>query len=520
MSLTAKLTKAAAAGDRKKASNLIKKIRASDKSPEMAMQIANLCLTEQLTDLGLSCFRDAVRMKPEFSGQAVNWIMQQNLQKDSETCLQLLEIAHAAKTNHAIQLMLALRYTQMERFEESDTLLKALEQASFQLPIVYVSLGDNYFRMNHYQEALTYTRMALKIDKNNLSAQANLGTILTSLNRSEEAVPYLEKAVKQNPNNYDLHSSLSNTLLKLKRFSSGGALFRDLWFMSNKASNPFTRKLPVWKGGPIDGKRLLIFHDQGIGDQVMYSRFLDRFKNLQVEIGLVLEPRMIPIFQRSFPYIGRFISTENLQYENVIRSYDYCCPLSFLFTEFIKTEADITAIDSYLQADHNKVIETANELERRFPNKVTVAFSWRGGHQRSRKYARTTTLEEWKPLFDLPQVQPINVQYDARANEVSDLKAIGVYTPEFDCKNDIESLSALLSAVDLCISVDNSTIHLAGALGTEVWTILPQAASWRWFEGSDSTQWYPKMRLHRQSEHEDLGSVLKKVIQFAQQLRY
>ncbi len=148
----------------------------------------------------------------------------------------------------------------------------------------------------------------------------------------------------------------------------------------------------------------------------------------------------------------------------------------------------------------------------KYPGKKIIGFSWRGGSAATRKFSRNIELDVWAEFFIREDCQFVNLQYDTTDSERKKLEAMGVVTPDFNLKDDIDEMASCLQSLDLLISMDNTTVHLAGALGTKVWNIIPFSAEWRWFMEDEKSFWYKSMRLFRNKELSSWDECLSHVV--------
>ena len=144
-----------------------------------------------------------------------------------------------------------------------------------------------------------------------------------------------------------------------------------------------------------------------------------------------------------------------------------------------------------------------------------IGISWRGGSKAKLRRTRSATLDQWQPLLSISGVHFVNLQYGECAEELAAAKSlIGAEIHDFDDIDPLHELdrwSAQVAALDLVVSVDNSTVHFAGALGVPVWTLLPKVANWRWMHNRDDSPWYPGMRLFRQIRIGDWSDPMQRV---------
>jgi ADP-heptose:LPS heptosyltransferase len=143
---------------------------------------------------------------------------------------------------------------------------------------------------------------------------------------------------------------------------------------------------------------------------------------------------------------------------------------------------------------------------------IKVGISWRGGHI-SQAHKRSTTLDQWQDILRTSGMQWINLQYGSPAQEINDAhERFGIAIHDWDDSDpltDLDNFAAQIAALDLVISVDNSTVHMAGALGVPVWVLQPYSADWRWLLEREDSHWYPSVRQFRQPAREDWASVLR-----------
>jgi ADP-heptose:LPS heptosyltransferase len=161
---------------------------------------------------------------------------------------------------------------------------------------------------------------------------------------------------------------------------------------------------------------------------------------------------------------------------------------------------DCLSTAGYLQADPARIAAWRARLSRG-GNGFKVGVAWKGGKDHETQRKRTIPMEEWKAVFQVPGVRFFNLQHGQAAAEAAIVRErFGVTIDDgTDCDplTDLDDFAAKVAALDLVISADNSTVHLAGALGVPVWTLLPFSADWRWMFERETTPWYSTMRLLR-----------------------
>jgi ADP-heptose:LPS heptosyltransferase len=151
------------------------------------------------------------------------------------------------------------------------------------------------------------------------------------------------------------------------------------------------------------------------------------------------------------------------------------------------------------------------------PDGLRVGISWKGGKDPRERKIRSIRLKQWEEILLLKGITFINLQYGASEEEITEVSEslyVKIYNWEdADPLKDLDYFAAQISALDLVISVDNVTVHMAGALGVPVWTLLPYSPNWRWMLDREDTPWYPSMRLFRQPAFGDWETVMTTVCQ-------
>jgi hypothetical protein len=148
---------------------------------------------------------------------------------------------------------------------------------------------------------------------------------------------------------------------------------------------------------------------------------------------------------------------------------------------------------------------------------LKIGISWKAGDKPKERMLRSTRLDQWRPLLEMPGCHFINLQHGDRAAEIDAIaREAGItihHWRDADNRNDIDGLAARMAALDLVISVGNANVHLAGAVGVPAWSLLPAHGGWRWLAGRSDTLWYPSVRLFRQSAADDWEELFLRVRQ-------
>ncbi|MEX1083525.1 MAG: tetratricopeptide repeat-containing glycosyltransferase family protein, partial [Xanthobacteraceae bacterium] len=358
--------------------------------------------------------------------------------------------------------------------------------------------------LDRHQEALESYDRSLAINPDNADALTNRGNTLQALNRYEEAVPCFERALALRPDQPEGHWNLALGLLAVCKFAEGWKEYEWRWKLpksrSNLPVNACARRFlpqPSWTGRQVDGT-LLVWGEQGLGDQILYASMLPDLASRAQSILVEIEPRLIPLFERSFAKVRAIGFGEKFDEADVKAQVGLASLGIFLRPSL---ESFPQRAGGFLKADP----EMTASLRRRLSNtgKVVMGVSWISQNPRVGKF-KTALLRDFEALLRLPGIRAIDLQYgDTLAERQTFEQETGVRVErleDIDNTNDLDKLAALIAACDLVVTVSNTTAHLAGALGTPAWVFAPKAHGkfWYWFKDRPDSPWYPSVRIERQ----------------------
>ncbi|MCP5278850.1 MAG: tetratricopeptide repeat protein [Thiobacillus sp.] len=269
---------------------------------------------------------------------------------------------------------------------------------------------------------------------------------------------------------------------------------------------------PHWQGEDPAGKTILILAEQGLGDQVMFTSCLPDLLALHPKrVLLEAHERVERTLARSFPEIQVFASGQkNFDWLPAGLEPDYYLPIADLPYYFRRNREAFPKHRGYLSADRERV---AYWRERLGTGRPAIGFTWRGGLQRTRQAIRSLALDQLAPLLCDPHARFVNLQYGDVAEEISAFAGKqGLDILNFpEAMADLDEFAALICALDMVITVCNTTVHYAGALGKPCWVLTPHVPEWRYGLTSPSMPWYPSTRMFRQPMPGDWDAVLQQV---------
>ncbi len=391
--------------------------------------------------------------------------------------------------------------------KSKENYIKAIElksnyaEAHYNLGITYRELGELKNSENSYN-------LAIKFKSNYPEAYNNLGVTLRELGKLDESEDAYKKAIELKSDYADAYNNLSFTLLLKNNFVEAFK-FSEWRFETNRnTGTKFKTKKPLWNGE--NNKSVLVWKEQGIGDELLYSSILPELEAKSKKIIVHCDKRLIPLFNRSFP---KSIIYENNR-ENINESdYDAHIPIASLPSFFRKNlKSYLNSSKGYLISDNIKTSIFKKKLKKNNDIKL-IGISWNTKSNIQMSSFRNINLNYLVTELNQKNIKFINLQYGNVSNEISNLKketGIEIYEiPELDKKNQIDDLASLISACDLVVSIDNFTVHLAGSLGVKTKILLPLTMDARWGLNGKKSYLYDSVTLYRQKNLGDWNEVLE-----------
>lgn len=337
---------------------------------------------------------------------------------------------------------------------------------------------------------------------------------LTSLGQHDEALPILDRAVAQRP--YDPMRRYPRAVIHLlnERYDIGW----DDYSYRNLATSRDFRMLPFpeWQGEPLEGKKIIVLAEQGLGDQVMFASCLpDLFALQPSKVWVEVIDRIAPTLARSFPEC-EVISTKQdkrLDWVKSLGDVDYFVAIADLPRRFRRSVQAFPAHDGYLRADAARVAHWRATLAS-LGARPKIGVSWRGGMESTRRVLRSTELTALKPLWEAVGADWVCLQYGNVQGDLEAARDAGMpihHWPE-PIKN-LDEFAALISGLDLIITVCNTTVHYAGALARPTWILAPKVPEWRYGLRTATLPWYPSTTMYRQAELGEWGELIHRVSQ-------
>lgn len=383
-------------------------------------------------------------------------------------------------------------------------------------PRLLVDLGLALGDQMRYDEAFACIEQALARDARWPVALAAKGILMDLTGKSAQAEQLLGAALEAAPGDADLGYNLAICRLRHARFAEGWQGFELRRQKENFVGRYRRFPFPEWQGEALEGKTILVYPEQGLGDEIMYASCIPELEARARHVVLECNPKLGELFARSFPrstVIARQRTMANDWVNHLEPPPGLQSPIGSLPLRFRTRVEDFPAHRGYLAANAAKVAKWRSRLDALGPGRK-VGLSWQGGVGHTGRARRSFTLEALLPVLRLPGVQFVSLQYTPEA--VAETQALlarhGVAVHHWqEAIDDYDETAALVCALESVLTVCTAIVHLTGALGRPALVMVPFGSDWRYGASGDRMPWYPSVRLVRQSRIGDWSDVLATV---------
>jgi len=372
-------------------------------------------------------------------------------------------------------------------------------------------------REERFAEAVTAFERAEALG--NKPAASNKGNSLLDLGQMDEALRAHEIAVERDPEHPGAIYNLALTELRLGDWEHGWPNYEARWRFKEVHRRPRSFKQPRWDGEPLDGRRVLLHAEQGLGDTIQFCRYA----TLVAARGGVPVLQVQPPAERLMRSLGvvRAELAETALLGAEPPEFDLECPLLSLPAVFGTTPETAPWPGAYLGAEPELVFQKRlrflnirpGPMQHSGERSLRVGLAWAGNPRYKADRQRSMALTTLLPLLRIPGITWISLQKGPGAEQLAALPGDVFVSDGSSGDRDLAETAALVASLDLVITTDTCIAHLAGAMEKPLWILLPHLADWRWMEQVETTPWYPTAWLARQSEPGDWRGVVKRVME-------
>ena len=510
---------------------------------ETLNNLGNVLKEQGEIDLAIEHYKKAIEIHPNFA-EAFH-----NLANTFKECGKLSKAIENYQKAIQINHSFSEAYNNLgSALKEQDDIGKAIKcyKKAIELNPNYVeahsNLGNVFRENGKINDALKHCQKAIELNPNCAEALNNLGNILKDYGNLDEAISYFQKAIGPKPNLAEAYNNLGNAFkeqgkidLAIEHYEKAidikpdyadahynkslalllMGMFEDGWveyewrFQSKEVSRQIGVRhfnKPRWDGSELGGKTILVYAEQGFGDTIQFIRYLAFVKAKGGHVIFVCQKHLVNLLQG---YIGIDLLIEENCDGTIDIDFDVYTSLLSLPLLLGITSNNISVKFPYLFP--NK--ELKNTWNKRINSVLfKVGLVWAGNPLNKNDRNRSCKLTDFATLLKIDGIAFYSLQKDLPSVEIKNLLAeINIVNLD-DQLHNFADTAAVLSNLDLLVSVDTAVAHLAGALGIDVWTMIPFVPDWRWLLRSDKTPWYPSMRLYRQHKPGDWKSVIDCVV--------
>jgi tetratricopeptide (TPR) repeat protein len=457
-------------------------------------------------DVAAESYREAIRLEPLFAEARANLASLLMAAKRYHEALNLLDEAIALRQeSDRIHLKRGDALFHLNRTGEA---LVSFDRA--------IALAPDFADAHHYRAkalqdlhrlggALASVDRAIAIAPTNVDAYLDRATILADLHRWPEALDALDRGIAVKPDDATSHWTKAAYLRQLGRFEEGSQLAGWRKKLKEPAGKRDLPK-PLWTGSePVDGRRVFLHWEQGLGDTLQFCRYAWPLRARGAEVFLAVQDPLLPLMRQWEPAITILGASA------VPDRYDLQAPLQDMPLAFGTTLATIPADVPYLRVEPERVERWRDRIG---PDGFRIAICWQGSMTAIDR-GRSFSAACFEGLSHLPGVRLISLQKGPAAAQLSTLPAgmrVETLGEEFDPPGAafLDS-AAVMQVCDLVITSDTSVAHLAGAIGVATWVVLKHVPEWRWLIDREDSPWYPTMRLFRQPAPGDWAGTFQRV---------
>lgn len=369
-------------------------------------------------------------------------------------------------------------------------------------PLAHYQLANALDDDNQVDAAIDEFEKAIALQPNYADAECSLAATLHRVGRYEQAIAACRRGIAISSDVPLLKFNLALMLLLQGQFEEGWQLHEARWDVDKFKGRQINFLAPRWDGSDLSGKTILLYGEQGYGDTIQFSRYISMIRDRGAKVILGVLPPLVRLF-RNFPGVDQVFAEHNPSMK-----YDFHYPLMSLPLMFKTTLETIPAAVRYISADPL----LASQWRKRIPDdpgKPKIGLSWAGRPTHPGDRLRSLPLASLATLADVPNTWFCSLQKGDAADQAN-LLPNGFEVTNFSQQiNDFADAAAIIEHLDLVITVDTATAHLAGAMGKRVWVLLPFVPDWRWMLGRTDSPWYPTMRLFRQTAPGDWAPVIE-----------
>ena len=421
---------------------------------------------------------------------------------------------HALELNKEDEDLYILYINDLMHFGHTDDIRALIKNALNHLPnssYIFATIGYLHLLDAEFEKAEKFLTKALKLDSKNIYALINMGSLYTNLDKPDLALTYLQKASENLKKSDKISAELIKYFMSFQYFKFGD--LEKAYALHESGLNPILPfsnfrhpqrnfHCPCWEGQPLQDKTLMVWSEQGLGDQLYFISCIPDVEKLCPNLIIEVDARLIDPVQRSFPKAR--VRQELYEVDGkkfpLNNDFDYHISMASLMQYVRPDLQSYKKSKPYLCVDAGKQEKFKSRLAS-YKDTLLIGICWRSGLIDKLRSCHYFSIEDFKPIFQLNGVTFVNLQYSDYADELKQAKqAYGINIlgwDDFDLKNDLDDVMGLMSALDFIVSAPTAVQAMAAAIGQPVITLAKQR-NWinfgrdydPWFENSSEIPFY------------------------------
>jgi tetratricopeptide (TPR) repeat protein len=511
-------------------------LRLQPEYPPALVNLGNALLDQGRIDEAIGCFRDAVRIEPNlaegYNNLGTAYTRQDKLKEAVECFREAIRLDSRHATAH---FNCGTALEAQGRFDEALTLYEEAIRLRPNNVKAHDSLAIALLRAGKSHDAIECCREALRLKPDHLEAKYNLGIIAHEQGNLEEAMGLYEHVWAADHTHVGARFNRGLLWLLQGRWAEGWTDYEWRWERFGFARREFSQ--PKWDGSSLDGKTILLYAEQGLGDTFQFIRYAQLVKQRGGRVIVECQPRLVRLLT-DLPAIDRVaaegdelpafdVHASLLSLPGILRT-----TLASVPGDVPYLHADLASIGRWRSVERKENTESNHSLTPhsalRTPH-FLIGIAWQGTPSYHNDPRRSIPLKQFLRLAKVPGVRFISLQKGPGTEQLTEKCWVRSVESKQDqtphsapstlfCAPVLDEESgafmdtaALMKNLDLVISSDTAVAHLAGALGVPIWLALAHIPDWRWMLQRDDSPWYPSMRLFRQNRAGDWDEVFERI---------
>ncbi len=417
---------------------------------------------------------------------------------------------------------LGITYNNMNQAKSAELYLSKALEINDKEDKLLLTLAAVKIKLRKIDEAINLIELARKIDPNNPIVDFQMGTMLFSTGKDDnDAIKYLNRVIEKQPNHVEANFHLGLCYLRMKDYQSASKYysFRTLQDDKQQVFNDFehTQKIDKLK---IDDSNVIIFSEQGIGDQILYSRLLNIIAKKVKSLTYVASEKTINFFKQVLDTKIKVIDLN--EYKNFYEEYKSSIKLNLASLMFLFKDPTKEVMKLPIYSANEKNSKYLKEKYHKNKDELLVGISWKSKNKVIGD-EKSFSLRELSAFANNKKIKFVSLQYGEIAedlNELDDVLNRKILVTDVDCFNDIDRLASLISICDCVITCSNVTTHIAGSIGKKTFLAVPKDFGRIWYWNDERfSSWYPSVEIFRQKKDKEWGECFLKIRKRVESLR-